>query len=74
MADQIDAAPPATPAGPPGAPRWAKLAGVIAAVIVVLVVAMLVTGGDHSPSRHLVGGSAPADHTPPPGVTHGEQP
>ncbi len=42
--------------GPAGIPRWVKAAGlIIALVVLVLVVTMLVSGGDHGPSRHAPG-------------------
>ena len=65
---------PSNPPGPPRAPTWAKIAGIVAAVIVVLVIIMLVVGGEHSPRRHFGGEPSVAEHTPPPGTTHGEQP
>jgi hypothetical protein len=59
---------------PGGLPRWVKVAGVVAAVVVLLVVVVvLVGGGGHTPRRHGPPAdptSAPAGHTPPPGV-HG---
>lgn len=58
-----------TPAGssgarPPGMPRWVKLfaAGIIALILLAVVV-LLVSGGEHGPSRHgaqAIGGDAPA--------------
>jgi hypothetical protein len=67
-----------------GLPRWVKVSGIIAAIVIVGVVIFMLTGlgGEHGPSRHSPGGggetapasapaeSAPADHTPPPGM-HG---
>lgn len=58
---------------PPRAPRWVKVAGVIAGVIVILVLVALIAGGEHSPRRHFGGEPSAPAHTPPPGVTHGEQ-
>ena len=59
--------------GQPRAPRWVKVFTVVAVVVVLIVLAMLLFGGgEHSPGRHLGGGSAPSDvsegHTPPPGA------
>jgi hypothetical protein len=35
-------------------PRWVKVFGVVAAtVLLLMVVAMLITGGQHGPGRHL---------------------
>ncbi len=44
---------------PPGMPRWVKVFAIIAAVVVVLFLAVLLTGSDHSPGRHLDGGDGP---------------
>ena len=42
--------------GPAGTPRWVKASGiVIALVVLVLAAIMLVSGGDHGPSRHAPG-------------------
>ena len=50
------------PSGPPGGssrrlagiPRWVKVFVVVAMVVLLLmVVAMLITGGQHGPGRHL---------------------
>lgn len=43
---------------PPAVPRWVKsLALVVLAVLLIAVAVMVISGGEHSPSRH---GSAPA--------------
>jgi hypothetical protein len=65
---------------PRAMPRWVKVFAIVAIVVVVLVIAvMLLTGGQHGPSRHIPGGDAPGQsptstvpggHTPPEGV-HG---
>lgn len=49
-------------ARPPGMPRWVKLfvAG-LAGLILLVVVVLLVSGGEHGPSRHgaqAIGGDA----------------
>jgi len=37
-----------------GTPRWVKVFVVVAAtVLLMMVVAMLITGGEHGPGRHL---------------------
>ncbi len=41
-------------------PRWVKLFGIIALILVLLIGIMLLTGGDHGPSRHLPSGDAAA--------------
>ena len=39
---------------PTGMPRWVKMLGIIAILVVLLVgIAMLATGGEHGPGRHL---------------------
>lgn len=73
MSEQLDTPPPA-PGREPRMPRWVKVLMGVGAVIAVALVVMLVVGGEHSPQRHLGGGSSAPEHTPPPGVTHGEQP
>jgi hypothetical protein len=42
------------PAQPPGMPRWVKVFGITLAVLLaVMLLAMLVSGGQHGPGRHL---------------------
>ena len=57
-----------------GPPRWVKVSGAIALVVIVLFVVLALTGrgGEHGPGRHAPS-AGPVGHTPPPGVTHGEQ-
>ena len=58
---------------PAGTPRWVKVFGIVALVVVVLfIVVLLVGGGEHGPGRHSPS-SDPGVHTPPAGVTHGDQ-
>jgi hypothetical protein len=58
--------PPGSPnSEPPGAPRWVKVFGIIAIVVVLLVVILALAGGQHGPSRHMLGGDNAHDHTPP---------
>lgn len=64
---------PAAPAAPPRMPRWVKVVIAVGAVVAVAVVVMLAVGGEHSPQRHFGGDNAP-ERTPPPVITHGEQP
>ena len=50
---------------PPPRPGWVKvLVGITVLIIAVVVVAMLLSGGEHGPARHLPGDGA-GDHTPP---------
>jgi hypothetical protein len=72
MSDQLDTQPAAS-AAPPRMPRWVKVLIAVGAVVAVVVVVMLAVGGEHSPQRHFGGDNVP-EHTPPPGITHGEQP
>jgi hypothetical protein len=66
-----------TPAGkpqspdptPPGAPRWVKVFAIIVAVVVVAIVILALAGGEHGPSRHMLGAddrgrTAPVQHSP----------
>jgi hypothetical protein len=43
--------------GPPSTPRWVKVFFIIVLVLVLLFVIMKITGigGEHGPSRHLLG-------------------
>lgn len=55
---------------PPGIPRWVKVFGIIALALAVLVGIMLLSGGEHSPDRHLPPASITQSgdaggHTPP---------
>ncbi|MFE6649760.1 hypothetical protein ACFVJS_24555 [Nocardioides sp. NPDC057772] len=46
--------------GPPGMPSWVKyLLAALLAVVLLAVLAMLITGGEHGPGRHI-GGMGPA--------------
>ena len=65
-------------------PRWVKVFGIIVILLVLLFVVLQLTGvaGRHGPGggRHTLSGDAgtppasvPGGHTPPSGVTHGEQ-
>ncbi len=72
MSDRRETVPAAAVARP-RMPRWVKMLIALGAVVAVVVAVMLLAGGDHSPQRHTGGGDA-AQHTPPPGITHGEQP
>ena len=60
--------PEATPGqgsgSPPPRPVWVKVFGIVLALIVVAVIVMALTGGDHSPGRHLPDGGEPGGHTP----------
>ncbi|GGL58633.1 hypothetical protein [Planomonospora parontospora] len=54
-------------------PRWVKVLGIIVGVLLLLaVIAMIVSGGDHGPGRHLpsgnVGGQAYLSDSAEPGV------
>ncbi len=41
---------------PAGIPRWVKASGIVIALFVMVLAAiMLVSGGDHGPSRHAPG-------------------
>jgi len=58
---------------PAGTPRWVKVFGIVVLVVVVLfIVVLLVGGGEHGPGRHS-SSSDPRGHTPPAGVTQGDQ-
>lgn len=48
-------------------PTWVTVLAIAAAIVIALVVVKALVGGDHGPGRHLPGGDAPAEHTPPPG-------
>lgn len=72
MSDQLEEQ-PARHEAPPRMPRWVKVLIGVAVVVVVAVVVMLLVGGEHSPQRHLGGGSTSGEHTPPPGMTHGDE-
>ena len=48
-------------------PVWVTVLAIAAALVIVVVVVMALSGGNHGPGRHLPGGDAPAEHTPPPG-------
>ena len=51
------AEPPRSPhTTPPGAPRWVKVFAIIAAIVVVAIVILALAGGEHGPSRHMLGG------------------
>lgn len=50
---------------PPRIPRWVKLFGIIALVLLLLVGAILLSGGEHGPGRHMPAASATEVHTPP---------
>ena len=54
------------PPRPPGRPTWVKVLVVAAGVAVALIVVIaILSGGEHGPGRHLPGGGAPGNHTPP---------
>jgi hypothetical protein len=56
---------PRSPSVPPPRPRWVKVLFAVVAVLVVLVVVMVLTGGEHTPGRHLGGdtnGHQPREH------------
>jgi TRAP-type C4-dicarboxylate transport system permease small subunit len=52
-------------------PRWVKVLGIIALVLALLVGIMLLSGGEHSASRHMSPASTTDTHTPP--MQHGGQ-
>lgn len=38
---------------PPGVPKWLKFSGAILALLILVVIAvLLISGGEHGPSRH----------------------
>ena len=42
------------PEQPPGMPHWVKVFGIVLAVLLALMIlAMLVSGGQHGPGRHM---------------------
>jgi hypothetical protein len=46
-------------------PRWVKVSGIVTLVLVLLVViVMLVTGGNHGPSRHMPSGGGDTQISP----------
>jgi hypothetical protein len=54
------------PSSPPGRPKWVRTFAIVAGVvIVILVAAMIISGGEHGPGRHLPGGNNPEGHTAP---------
>lgn len=56
------ASPPARGPGQvyPGTPRWVKVGAMVAVIVLLLVVvAMVLTGREHGPMRHIPSGSAP---------------
>ena len=49
----------------PGMPRWVKIVVTVAVLLVLTAVALALSGGEHSPGRHL-GDDPPPSHTAPP--------
>ena len=51
-----------------GTPRWVKAFGIIILVLLVVIGIALLSGGEHSPSRHMPPSGVTEDHTPPAGL------